>query len=109
MLTGNKSFTSAIKAIPAPAAVSAKKTQSARSRSTATAAESNATAIMERYCPSVITLAPRSTLIAPAKGYPSAVWALFQTGCTRTLSGSTWMIIQNAGTSARAAGTRIRK
>src|ERR1039458_2962811 len=67
-------------AIVVVAAVSANKTHSARRRSMATAAATNAIATAERYRAKEMSVAPGSMLILPASGRPSAAAALSQIG-----------------------------
>jgi len=99
-----KWYVSTMAAIAVTAAVSANRIHSARRRSTATAADMNARADMEKYWPSAMRLAPGSTLMAPWTGCPSAFSALVQIGWASSPSGSTWKSTHSAGTAAANNG-----
>ena len=92
--------TSATNAIIAVASINENNVVSARWRSTDTAVDKTKMATSVRYCPSAITPAPISMLIAPTMGCPRAVSALFQIGLASTPKGIIWMSIHMAGTAA---------
>ena len=93
--------TNAPNAIMAVASIKENNIDSARWRSTDTAADKIKMAISVGYCPSAITPAPISMLIAPAMGCPRAVAALFQMGLVSTPKGIIWRSIHMAGTAAK--------
>jgi hypothetical protein len=72
--------TNIVSPTPVVVTVSAKNTHSARRRSVATAAATNATAIAERYRAKETSVAPGSMLMLPVMGNPADASALFQIG-----------------------------
>ena len=103
----NNSCVSMISAMAVTATVSANRSHSACWRSTATAADRIPNAVMERYWPSAMTLAPGSTLIEPVTGCPRADFAPVQIGWASALSGRIWISTHSAGAAATAATGRM--